>query len=72
VDIQQRAEALEKEYRQWYNPIPSSWAPMVIAMVGDEDADLAASIVHLGRVDVYKDPYLAYLHHVARVSQILI
>jgi hypothetical protein len=45
IDFQQRADPLEKEYRQWYSPIPSSWASMVVARVDEEDADLAASFI---------------------------
>jgi hypothetical protein len=70
VELLQKAEALEKEYREWYTSLPSS-SVSATAWIDDEETDLAASIAHPGRVDLYKELSLAYVYNIARSSQIL-
>ena len=73
-----RAQDLEREYREWYTSLRPHWKPNPVAWVDWSDiglnmgADLSSSIVHPGRVDVYKELSLAYAYNIARSSQILI
>ncbi|KAF8851547.1 hypothetical protein BDZ45DRAFT_631569 [Acephala macrosclerotiorum] len=73
VELLQKAKALEEEYRQWYNSLPSS-SDSAMAWVDDEntDAKLTMLITHPGRVDRYEELGVAYVYNVARSSQILI
>ena len=73
-----RAQDLEKDYREWYTTLPALWKANAIAWVDWSDlslptgGDLGKSVVHPGRVDVYKELGVAFSHNIIRSSQILI
>ncbi|CZR60782.1 uncharacterized protein PAC_10678 [Phialocephala subalpina] len=73
VELLKKAKTLEKEYREWYNTLPSS-SDSAMAWVDNENIDgkLATSMTHPGRVDRYEELGVAYIYNVARSSQILI
>lgn len=78
LSLLQRAQDLEREYREWYTSLRPNWRPCPVAWVDWNDigmtmgADLSNSIAHPGRVDTYKELSLAYAYNIARSSQLLI
>ncbi|TVY33914.1 White-opaque regulator, partial [Lachnellula subtilissima] len=72
--VQRKAEALEKEYVQWFKSLPSSWQPKFETWLGDKGIgyDYASSDTHPGRIDSYSEMWIAYHQNIARSSQILL
>ncbi|KUJ18512.1 uncharacterized protein LY89DRAFT_498195 [Mollisia scopiformis] len=73
VELLHKARTLEKEYREWFESLSSSYSAM--AWLDSETTtttNIATSISHPGRIDQYEELYQAYEYNVARSSQILI
>lgn len=73
VELLHKAKTLEKEYREWFNSLPTSFSSSLAWVdYGAEDTDLSTVMAYPGRVETYEELYVAYLYNIARSSQILI
>jgi hypothetical protein len=73
LEFLNRAEELEKQYRDWYENQAWPWAPTTVAWVDkDEGMDLATSGAFPGRVEEFPELTAGYRYNIARSSQILI
>jgi hypothetical protein len=73
IELLHKAKTLEREYREWFNSLPTSFSSSLAWVdYGVEDTDLSTVMSYPGKVETYKELYVAYLYNIARSSQILI
>lgn len=67
-----RAEALEQEYLEWIGSLPSNWSIKTVAWIDGHIDDLAESMIHPGRLDAYRELWMAYFHNTVRACRLYI
>lgn len=73
LGLMKEAKALDVEYVEWAENIPSYWQPTTVEWIEQEpNVDLVYSVTHPGKVDKYLDICLASVWNIARVSRLFL
>lgn len=73
LDLMRRSQAMEQEYRQWEETLPEEWRVKTVAWVDNvPGGDLMRAEVCPGRVDMFKDLFVATVWNNARVCRLFI
>ncbi|PQE29163.1 negative acting factor protein [Rutstroemia sp. NJR-2017a BBW] len=67
------AQAIDQEYINWHEDLPEVWKPKFSFWINKSlDTDMETTNFYPGRVDTYRDLWMATTHSMARVSRLFI
>ncbi|KAK6586331.1 hypothetical protein PZA11_001388 [Diplocarpon coronariae] len=72
VSLLRRSEALEQKYADWLRTLPATWDVTSADWSTFEAADLASSLVYPGRLDSFRELWMAIKCNIARSCRVLI
>jgi hypothetical protein len=73
LDLMRRAQGMEQEFQEWMNSIPEAWQVKTAAWVDSvPGGDITKSDVCPGKVDTYRDIFIAAMWNHARVCRLFL
>ena len=73
LDLMRRAQSMEGEFQDWVESIPDSWRVKTVAWVDNvPGGDITKADVCPGKVDTYRDIFIAAMWNHSRVSRLFL
>lgn len=73
LDLMRRAQGMEQEFQDWMNSIPEAWQVKTAAWVDNvPGGDITKADVCPGKVDTYRDIFIAAMWNHARISRLFL